>query len=84
MSKRVNISIGEQSSEAVALLLREASTLAIRLGILQIDLVVRHVQVAAPDYRLLLVQFVQVVAKRFLPFYSVAEADQSTTAIRNI
>ena len=84
VSKRVNISIGEQSSEAVALLLREASTLAIRLGILQIDLVVRHVQVAAPDYRLLLVQFVQVVAKRFLPFHSVAEADQSTATIRII
>lgn len=72
--ERVEVAVGEQVAEALPLLLGESGRLGARLGIVQIDLVVRHIQVTAPDDRLELLDLGELFAELPLPLDPVLES----------
>ena len=64
----------QQLGELAALLVREARVAAVRAGVLQIDLLMRHIQVAADDHRLLPVERDEIGAERIVPGHAVVKA----------
>ena len=59
----------QQLGEAFTLLIREAGVTPVGGGILQIDLLVGNIQIAAEDHGLDLIQTAQVCSEGFLPFH---------------
>ena len=56
VAERVEIAIAKNVSEALALLNCEAGAAKVRVRVANVDSVVRHVQITAPNDRFLLVQ----------------------------
>ena len=66
------------------LLVGEAGVHPVRLGVLQVDFLVRHVHVAADDDGLLLVQRLQETAEVVLPRHAVVQPPQPVLTVRRI
>ena len=77
--------IGEARRQEVCHLLPffvgEAGVLMVRLGVLEVDFFMGHVEVAADDDRLVPVQFQQVLAEVVFPFHAVRQAGQFALGI---
>ena len=72
----VHKAAGEQLGHLPALLVGKAGVQPVGFGVLQVDLLVRHVQVAAVDHRLHRVQLQEVFAEVVLPFHAVVQPRQ--------
>ena len=66
------------------LLIGKSGILPVRLGIFQIDLPMRHVQVAAEDHRLLPLQFFQIREEILLPLHPVWQSRQLILGIGRV
>ena len=67
----------EQMSELGTLLIGEARIAAIGLWILQVDFLMRHIQVATEDNRLLRLQLLDVSQESILPRHAIIQSLQS-------
>ena len=74
----------KQVCHLAALLVREARVAPVRARVLQVDLVVSHVQIAAVDDRLGLVEFTHVLSYSVLEFAAVTDAQKAVLGIRHI
>ena len=74
----------EQASHLLSLLVGEPGVAAVALRILDVDLLVRHVHVAADDHWLSLVQIVQIGLEVTLPLHAIFQAAQAVLAVRRI
>jgi hypothetical protein len=84
VAEGVEVAIGQEVGKALALLFGKAGRLGVGLRVLEVDLGVSHVQVAAPDHRLLLVELGQLLAERLLPLQAVGESDQAAARVRDV
>ena len=74
----------QQLAEALALFGGEAGALLVALGVLQVDLLVCHVEVAAQHHRLLHVELAQVRLEVHVPGFAVIEAHEASAGVRHI
>lgn len=72
-SEGVHESGVEQPAHAVALLVGEAGTFAVRFGVLEVYLPVCHIHIAADDYRFMAVEFENIVQKLLFPVHPVVQ-----------
>ena len=81
----VHVTEREGFIEAVALLDREASIAQIALGVLQVDLLMRDIEIATEDDRLGLFQLLQVRAERGVPdFRAEIQTDEFALGIGGV
>ena len=80
----VDESLGEELAEFLALLIGEAGIAAVGLGVLDVNLLMGHVEVAAVDDGLLAVKALQVVAHGVFPCHPVVEALQPVLGVGGI
>ena len=73
-----------QLAQLAALLIGEARRAAVGAGVLQINVLVRDVQIAAEDDRLLGVELLQVAAQVVLPLHAVVDARQLVLGVGHI
>ena len=66
-------SFGEQICEALSLLICEAGRHVVVLRMSQVDLRMRHIEIAACDYRLLLIQLREIIGVEPVPLLPLAE-----------
>ena len=83
-SERIRKATGQQVAELLALLVGKAGIHAVALGVLQVDLLVGHVQVATEDHGFLGVEALQVTAEGILPRHAILQALQSVLRVRRI
>ena len=81
IAERIDESRVQQGLELLAFLVGEACVHAVGLRILQVYLLVRHVQVAAYQHGLLCVKFQEVPAEGILPRHPVVQALQSVLRV---
>ena len=84
MPPRIHESGPQQLGHLLPLLVGEARVHAVRLRILQVNLLVRHVHVAADDDGLFLVQRQQIAAEIVLPRHAVRQPPQPVLTVRRI
>ena len=83
-AERVHKAAGEQLGHLGPLLVGEAGVHPVGLGVLQVDLLMGHVQVAAVDHRLLGVQLRQVGADVVLPLHTVVQTGQLVLGVGGV
>ena len=83
-AESVDEAFAEESGHLRTLLVGEARILAVRLRVLQVNLLVRHVQVATYYHRLLCVQTLDVLQEVVLPLHAVVETAQSVLRVRRV
>lgn len=83
-AERVDEARIKELRELAALLIREARIVVIRLRVLEVDLRVRDIEVAADDDRLLRIQSHEVRAERILPLHAVSEALEAALRVRRV
>lgn len=71
----------EQLAEALPLLGSEAGVLLVPLGVLQVDLLVRDVEVATQHHGLLDVELAQVRAEVLVPGFAVVQAHEASARV---
>ena len=74
----------QQLAEALALLGSETRVLLVSFGILQIDLLVGDVQVAAQHHRLLDVQLTEIRSEVSIPCFAVIQTHEASAGIRHV
>ena len=74
----------EQSCHLAALLVGEARVLAVGLGVLEVDLAVSDVEVAAEDHGLGLLQLLEIRQKSVLPCHAVIQTAKLILRVRRI
>lgn len=74
----------QQLAETLALFGGEAGVLLVPFGILQVDLLVGDVEVAAQHHWLLYVQLAQVCPKVNIPRFAVIQAHEASAGIRHV
>ena len=67
---------GQQLVQLAALLVLKARSTAVGAGVLQVNILMGHVQISAQDHRLFAVQVFQVGAQVVLPLHAVVNAGQ--------
>ena len=80
----VGEAIGQQLAELGALLVGKARIMAVGLGILDIDLLVGHVQVAAEDDGLLGIEALEIGLEIILPRHAVVEALETVLRVGRV
>ena len=83
-AKSVGKAGGEQFGELAALLVGEARVAAIGLRILQVNLLMRNIQISADNDGLFRVEALQLGAESVLPPHTVVEALQPVLRVRRI
>ena len=73
-----------QLAELTALLVGKAGISAVRLGVLEVDFLRRHIQIAADHDRLMRIQLLQMLAEHILPHHAVIKAQQSILRVRRV
>ena len=76
MAESVDEACIQKLLQLAALFVSEARIAAVGLGVLQVDLLVRYIEVAADDDRLLRIQPLEVRAEGILPRHAVVEATE--------
>ena len=84
VAEGVRKTAGQQVAELFAFLVSEAGIMTVGLRILDVYLLVGHVQIAAEDDGLLLIQAFQVIAKVSLPRHAVVQTLQTVLRIGGI
>ena len=84
MAKSVRESAPQNLAEASPLVIGKACVVVVRLGILQIDLLMGHVQVSAVDHGLGLLQLFDIPKKGLLPLHAVGQSGQFSLGIGHI
>ena len=74
----------QNSSHLAAFFIGESGVLAVGLGIFEVDLLMRDVQIAAVDDRLLLVKSLDVGEEVVLPAHAVVEALEAVLTVRGV
>ena len=74
MAERIRKACGEQFGHLAALLVGEACVLAVGLGVLEVNFLMRDIHIAAHDDRLLRIQLYQILAEGILPRHAVIQA----------
>ena len=74
----------QQARHLLPLLVGEAGVLPVRLRVLQVDLLMRHVQVPAEHHGLLRVQFRQPAAEVVLPPHPVVQPFQAVLGVGHV
>ena len=74
----------QQLAQLTALLIRKTRRAAVGAGVLQINVLVRDVQITAQDDRLLGIQLLQVAAQVILPLHTVVDAGQLVLGVGHI
>lgn len=74
----------QQLAEAFALLWGKPRVLLVPFWVLQVDLLVGYIEVAAKHQRLLYVQLSQVSLKVHVPGFAVIQADEASAGIGNV
>jgi len=83
-TESVGEAAAEQKGELLALLVGETRIAAVGLRVLDVYLLVRHVQVAAEDDRLLRVKLLEIFAEVILPRHSVVQTLQAVLRVGRI
>lgn len=76
VAEGVGEACGEQLAELLPLLVGEARVAPVGLGVLQVNLLVGHVHVAADDDGLPRVEFLQIAAELVFPLHAVVQPPQ--------
>ena len=84
ITERVGESAGQQMAELLTLLVGKSGIMTVRLRILDVYLLVGHVQVTAKDDGLLLVETLQVGLEIILPCHTVVQTFQTVLGVRRI
>ncbi len=84
LPKTVGKSGLQKFGEALTFLGGEACVLAVTLGVLEINLLVGHIQISTQHQGLALVQATQVGPEIHIPGLTVVESHQTTAGIRHI
>ena len=71
----------EQLRHLAPLLIGETGVAPIGAGVLQVDLLVGHVQIAAEDHRLFPIQLREVGAEVVLPLHAVVDALEAVLGV---
>ena len=71
----------QQGGHLPALLIGEACIHAIGLGILQVNLLMRHIHIATHDDGLALIQFLKISTEIILPSHTVIQSAQTILAV---
>lgn len=74
----------QQLAEALALLRGEAGVFLVPLGVLQVDLLVRDIEVAAQHQGLLHVQLAEVRPEVHVPGFAVIEAHEASAGVWHV
>ena len=82
--ERVRKAAGQQVAELLTLLIRKAGVHVVRLGILEVYLLVGHVQVATEDDGFLLVEALEIPAEGIFPRHTVFQTLQTVLRVRRI
>ena len=69
--ERIREPFGQKPCHRAALLVRKAGVLPIGFRIRQVNLFMRHIEVAAEHDRFLLVEFFQEIQKRRFPLHAI-------------
>ena len=84
VTEAVRKAAGQQVAELLTLLIRKAGIHVVRLWILEVDLLVGHVQVTAEDDGLLLVEALEILAEGILPRHAVLQSLQAVLGVRRV
>lgn len=71
----------QQLAEALPLIWGEAGVLLVPLGVLQVNLLVRHVEVSAQHHGLLHVELAQVIAEVLVPGFAVVQPHEASARV---
>lgn len=83
-TERIDKARTEQLRELLTLLVSEARIHVVRLRILKVNIIVRHIEVAADNDRLAAVKLKDVSAEGILPLHAVGKALQSVLRVWHI
>ena len=84
LAEAVDEAVTQQLTEALALLRGEASVLFVAFGVLQVDLLVGHVEVTAQHQGLALVQVTEVGPEVHVPGLAVVQPHQAATGVGHV
>ena len=84
IAERVGKSAGEQVAELLTLLVGKSGIMTVCLRILDVYLLVGHIQVATEDDGFLLIKTLQIGAESILPCHTVVQTFQTVLRVRRI
>ena len=84
VAERVNETFGQKIGKSFSLLICKSGRHVVGLGMSQIDLLMRHVEVTARDHGFLLIQLRKILRVAFVPFLSLAQPLQAVSGVRCI
>lgn len=84
LTEAIGKASGQELAETFALFRSEARILTVAFGVLQVNLLVGHVEVTTQHQGLATVQVAQVFAEIYIPRFTVVEANQTAPSVGHV